>query len=254
MYTLEKIKCILSYDGTNFSGSQIQPKKRTVQGEIEKILKKIHKGQYIKIQASGRTDTGVHAKGQTFQFCTPLTIAEANWKKALNRFLPKDIYIREVKKVPDDFHVRFDAIEKEYRYYIWNDDEMDVFKRNYSYFYPYPLNINLMQEASFYFEGEHDFTSFSSVKATAKGSKVRKLSKVTCKKNGKEIEIIIRGNGFLYKMVRIIVGTLIDIGRGLKKPSDIPTLLKAKDRKLVGDTAPPQGLYLWEVSYNKIRK
>lgn len=249
MDNLEKIKCVLSYDGTNFAGSQIQPNQRTIQGEVEKALKRIHKGKYIKIQASGRTDAGVHAKEQTFQFCTPLTISNANWKKALNQLLPKDIYINDVKKIPKQFHVRFDVAEKEYRYYIWNANEMDVFKRNYFYFYPYPLNIALMQEACSYFIGEHDFTSFSSARTTAKGNKIRKLSKVICKKCDEEIEIIVRGNGFLYKMVRIIVGTLIDVGRGRRKPSDIPALLAAKDRKALGDTAPPQGLYLWEITY-----
>lgn len=250
MYDLEKIKCVLSYDGTNFSGFQIQPKNRTVQGEIENVLKKIHKGQHIRIQASGRTDKGVHAKGQTFQFNTSLNILEANWKKALNKYLPKDIYVKEVSKVPSKFHVRYDAVEKEYRYYIWNARERDVFKHNYSYFYPFPLDVSLMKKACPYFEGEHDFTTFSSVNATAKGSKVRKLSLVTCKRNGHEIEIIVRGNGFLYHMVRIIVGTLIDIGQKKIDPLDVQNLLDAKDRRMAGDTAPPQGLYLWEVIYN----
>lgn len=251
---MEKIKCILSYDGTNFAGSQIQPKKRTVQGEIEKALRKIHQGKHIRIQASGRTDSGVHAKGQTFQFNTSLNILEHNWKKALNRLLPKDIYIHGVKKVPSNFHVRYDVVEKEYRYFIWNNEEADVFKRNYSYFYPHPLNISLMKKACLYLEGEHDFTAFSSARAAAKGSKVRKLFQVTCDKYENEIVIIVRGNGFLYHMVRIIVGLLIDIGKGLRNPSDIPELIAAKDRRLLGDTVPPQGLYLWNVTYDYSKK
>lgn len=247
---LEKIKCILSYDGTNYSGFQIQPNKRTIQGEIEQALQRMHKGEQIRIYASGRTDTGVHAKGQTFMFTTPLQIPEENWQKALNTLLPDDLHVHQVDKVPADFHVRFDALEKEYRYFIWNDPETDVFKRNYYYLYPYPLNVRNMQEACQYLIGEHDFTSFSSAKATAKGSKVRKLSLVSCLQHGKEIEVIVKGNGFLYHMVRIIVGTLIEIGRGDKKPTDIPTLIAAKDRKVAGPTAPPQGLYLWNVTYD----
>lgn len=248
---MKKIYCVLSYDGTNFSGFQIQPRKRTVHGEIEKALKKIHKGLDISIQASGRTDSGVHAKGQTFQFETPFELPIQNWKKALNTLLPDDLYIHEVQEVPATFHVRYDAVEKEYRYYIWNEVESDVFKRNYAYQFPYRLDVQLMQEACQYFQGEHDFTTFSSAKATIKGSKIRTLSQVTCERRGNEIECIFKGNGFLYHMVRIIVGCLIDIGQGRRLPTDIPKLLEEKDRQLLGETVPPQGLYLWEVSYHE---
>src|SRR5690625_3830972 len=143
---MEKIKCTISYDGARFSGFQIQPKKRTVHGELEKALMTIHKGQHIRIQASGRTDTGVHAKGQTVQFDSPFDLPEYNWKRALNTLLPRDLYIHDVQKMPDSFHVRYDASEKEYRYYVWNEKETDVFKRNYAYQFRYPLNINAMQE------------------------------------------------------------------------------------------------------------
>lgn len=248
---MKKIKCVLSYDGTNFSGFQIQPRKRTIHGEIEKALKKIHKGLHVKIQASGRTDSGVHAKGQTFQFETPYDLPIYNWKKALNTLLPDDLYIHQVDKVPTTFHVRYDAIEKEYRYYIWNEREIDVFKRNYAYQFPYPLDVVAMQEACRYIQGEHDFTTFSSAKATIQGSRVRTLSRVNCEKRGSEIEFIFRSNGFLYHMVRIIVGCLIDVGQGHRLPTDIPKLLEKKDRQLLGETVPPQGLYLWEVMYNK---
>lgn len=246
---MKHIYCTLSYDGTNFSGFQIQPRKRTVHGEIERALKKIHKGLYVKIQASGRTDAGVHAKGQAFQFETPFKLPLENWKKALNTLLPGDLYIHDVQEVPACFHVRYDVSEKEYRYYIWNERESDVFKRNYAYQFQYPLDVDLIQEACAYFLGEHDFTTFSSAKATIKGSRVRTLSKVTCVRNGSEIEFIFRGSGFLYHMVRIIVGCLIDIGQGRRLPTDIPLLLAKKDRQLLGETVPPEGLYLWEVSY-----
>ncbi|GGB49296.1 tRNA pseudouridine synthase A 1 [Lentibacillus populi] len=246
---MEKIKCVISYDGSGFAGFQIQPKKRTVQGELEKALMTIHKGAHVRIQASGRTDTGVHAKGQTIHFETPFTIPEANWKRALNTLLPGDLYINEVEKVPSSFHARYDVIEKEYRYYVWNEKETDVFKRNYAYQFPYALDIKAIQDACSYLEGEHDFTTFSSAKATTRGSKVRTLYQASCEKRGSEIEFIFRGSGFLYNMVRITVGVLLDIGQGRRRAGEIPYLIEQKDRRLVGETIPPQGLYLWRVRY-----
>ncbi|MEN1968967.1 tRNA pseudouridine(38-40) synthase TruA [Lentibacillus sp. N15] len=246
---MEKIKCIISYDGANFCGFQIQPHKRTVHGELERALMKIHKGESIRLHPSGRTDKGVHAKGQTIHFETPFTIPETNWKQALNTLLPGDLYVNKVEKVSATFHARYDVREKEYRYYVWNEREVDVFKRNYAYQFPYGLDIQAMQQACSYLEGEHDFTTFSSAKATTKGSKVRTLYQVTCEKRGSEIEFIFRGSGFLYNMVRIMVGVLLDIGQGRRTADDIPDLLAQRDRQLVGETIPPQGLYLWKVTY-----
>lgn len=246
---MEKIKCIISYDGTNFSGFQIQPQKRTVHGELEKALKKIHKGEHIRLQASGRTDTGVHAKGQSIHFDTPFAIPQANWKRALNTLLPEDLYVREVEKVSTSFHARYDVLEKEYRYYVWRAKERDVFKQNYAYQFPYQLDISAMQKACKLLEGEHDFTTFSSAKATTKGSKIRTLYQVSCTKRGCEIEFIFKGSGFLYNMVRIIVGAMLDVGQGRRRPEDMDKLLEQKDRQLLGETVPPQGLYLWNVKY-----
>ncbi|MFD2043145.1 tRNA pseudouridine(38-40) synthase TruA [Ornithinibacillus salinisoli] len=246
---MKKIKCVISYDGTNFKGYQIQPKKRTVQGELEQALKKIHKGTPIRIQASGRTDTGVHAKGQTIHFETDYSLSSYNWIKAMNTLLPDDIYVKEVVEASNTFHARYDVIEKEYHYFIWNEKETDVFKRNYAYQFPYHLDMKAMQKACAFFEGTHDFTTFSSAKATIMGSKVRNLFEASCRQNGKEIEFIFRGSGFLYNMVRIMVGTILDVGQGRLDPDDIPVLLEKKDRREVGLTVPPQGLYLWQVKY-----
>ncbi|MFD1039126.1 tRNA pseudouridine(38-40) synthase TruA [Virgibacillus byunsanensis] len=246
---MARLKCIISYDGSLFSGFQIQPKKRTVQGEMEKALTKMHKGTPIRIQASGRTDTGVHSKGQTVHFDSAYDIPTTNWKQALNTLLPGDLYVWEVGIVSDTFHARYDVVEKEYRYYIWNEKEIDVFKRNYAYQFPYTLNVTAMQEACRYLEGEHDFTTFSSAKATTKGSKKRTLYQAVCEQNGNEIVFIFRGSGFLYNMVRIIVGVMLDIGQERRKPSDIVELLAKKDRQMVGETVPPQGLYLVAVKY-----
>lgn len=246
---MKKFKCTISYDGTHFSGYQFQPNKRTVQLELEQVLKKIHKGKDIRVYASGRTDSGVHAYGQVIHFETDLQIPVDKWKDALNAIIPKDIYVKKVEEVSPDFHAQYDAIEKEYHYFILNRIEPDVFKRNYQYHYPFSLNIEAIQEACSYFEGTHDFTSFCSTRSTVKGSKERTLYEVSCHQKGDEIQFVLRGNGFLYNMVRIIIGVLLDIGSGKITLADIDAMFKQKDRTAAGKTVPSQGLFLWKVSY-----
>lgn len=246
---MPKIKCTIAYDGSKFNGYQVQPGKRTVQGELEQALKKIHKGDTVRIYASGRTDTGVHAKGQTIHFETDLNIPGNSWKKALNTLLPDDIYVLYSEKANEDFHARFDVAEKEYRYYILNKQEPDIFNRHYIYHFPYTLNIEAIQKACLELEGTHDFTTFSSAKATVKGDKIRTLFEVSCKQHDDRLEFIFRGSGFLYNMVRILVGTLLDVGQGKTLPEDIHRMLDARDRNVAGKTAPAHGLYLWKVSY-----
>src|SRR5699024_2834298 len=214
---MEKVKCTISYDGSRFSGFQIQPKNRTVHGELESALKKMHKGEYVRIHASGRTDTGVHAKEQVIHFTSPYKLPEENWKKALNTLLPSDLYVHKAEKVPMAFHARYDALEKEYRYYVLNEKEVDVFQQNYVYQFPYSLDVSRIVEACTYFEGKHDFTTFSSAKATIKGEKIRTVHEVRCTKEGNHIVFRFRGDGFLYHMVRIIVGVLLDVGQGRLK-------------------------------------
>lgn len=245
---MSRIKCIIRYDGTNFVGFQFQPMGRTVQGEIEKTLQKIHKGHWTRIHSSGRTDKGVHAMRQVIHFDSELTMAPENWQRALNTLLPKDVQILEVTQVSDMFHSRYAAIEKEYRYYV-DLGAYDVFKRNYAFFYKYKVDFNLIEQACKLFEGKHDFTTFSSAKGTTKGSRVRTLSEVSAHFVDNHITFVFRGNGFLYNMIRIIVGVLLDIGQGRIEVKAIPGLLEAKDRKRVGVTAPAQGLYLWNVVY-----
>jgi len=241
----------MSYDGTLFYGFQKQPNKRTVQGELEKVLSRMHDGAEVRVTGSGRTDAGVHAKGQVIHFDSPLHLPPAAWKKALNAQLPEDIYIHEAESVSDDFHARFSAAEKEYRYFLHTGSEADVFKRNYEYHFPYELDWERINEACRIFEGTHDFTAFSSKKATVKGSKVRTLYEVSFRKNGDSAVFIVRGSGFLYNMVRILVGTLLDIGQGKAEPEEIRTMIAKKDRGNIGKTMPPQGLYLWKVIYEK---
>ena len=246
---MQRIKCVMSYDGTNFSGFQIQPKQRTIHGEIERALKKVHKGRMIRIQSSGRTDAGVHAKGQVFHFDTDLPLESYEWKKILNALLPDDTYVHTVSAVCDEFHARYSAKEKEYRYYVYNHPERCVFKNNYSHFYPYELNVEAMQVACQSFEGTHDFTTFSSAKSSVKGDKIRTLYEVSCTEEGPYIMFKLRGSGFLYTMARTIVGALLDVGNNRLASETIDQLFAEKDRTRVGKAAPSEGLYLWEVIY-----
>jgi len=246
---MKRFKCIVVYDGTHFNGFQIQQNQRTVQGEIQKALKKVHKGEEIIIQASGRTDTNVHANGQAIHFDTPLSLTSEQWKRALNTQLPLDVFIKKVEEVSEDFHARYNVERKEYRYAIWNQKDENVFRRHYHYHYPYQLNIESMKEALQHFVGTYDFTSFCSAK-TEKENKVRTIYSATLEEVNQEIVISIVGSGFLHNMVRIIIGTLIEIGNGRRDIHSIEEALNGANRKLAGKTAPPHGLVLWEVNYN----
>ncbi|WP_079708129.1 tRNA pseudouridine(38-40) synthase TruA [Paraliobacillus ryukyuensis] len=239
----------VSYDGTAYAGYQVQPNAVTIQEIIEKCLRKMHKGQAIRIHASGRTDANVHAIGQTFHFDTNLAIPEHNWKQALNALLPNDIFVSSVQQVADDFHARFDVTAKEYRYYVRNAKDQDVFQRNYSFHVGETMNLAKMQQACHFIEGEHDFTSFCAANAGVKGSKVRTIYQATCEKNRDTLIFTFKGSGFLYNMVRILVGTLLEIGKGKREPSDIVEILTSKDRTKAGRTAPAHGLFLQSVTY-----
>ncbi|SRR5699024_1160086 len=244
-----KLKCIVKYDGSDFLGYQRQPGKRTVQGEIEKALMHISRGEGIETHCSGRTDAGVHAIGQVFHFETDLKIPIKQWKYIFNNALPEDIYIETVEKAAENFHARYLATEKEYRYFILNESVPNIFKRKYVHQYSGKLDRQAMKEACRYFVGEHDFTTFSSAKSTVKGHKVRKLNSLEMLEDDQTIQLIFKGNGFLYQMVRIIAGVILDVGRGRYKPTDIPKLFDKKDRQAVGRTLAPSGLYLWQVNY-----
>ncbi|PLT35305.1 tRNA pseudouridine(38-40) synthase TruA [Bacillus sp. V5-8f] len=243
-----RYKCIISYDGTQFAGYQIQPDKRTIQLEMEKALRKIHKGEEIKVSASGRTDAGVHAKGQVIHFDSAYAFPAANWEKAMNALLPNDIAVISVEKVSQEFHSRFNASGKEYRYIISLSKKRDPFRRNYVYHFPFELNSTDIEEAIPFLLGTHDFTSFCSAKTEVE-DKVRTIRQIELLKEGDMLTFRFVGNGFLYNMVRILVGTLLEVGTGKKKPSDMGQILKKKDRSYAGKTVPGQGLYLWEVFY-----
>jgi len=244
-----RMKCVIAYDGTYFSGYQIQPGKRTVQGEVEAVLKRMHKGKDVRVAASGRTDAGVHAYGQVIHFDTPLSLSPEQWKKAFNAQLPDDIAVRSVDETDSTFHARFSAKAKEYRYNVWAATDRDVFRRHYCAWHPHPLHVDAMSEALDLLKGTHDFTSFCSAK-TAIEDRVRTIYQAEIEADGPMLQFRFVGSGFLYNMVRIIVGTVLEVGQGKRSPDDIEALLAAKDRRLAGPTAPAEGLYLWRVYYD----
>jgi tRNA pseudouridine38-40 synthase len=246
---MPRYKCIISYDGSGFSGYQVQPNKRTVQSVLEAVLTKMHKGETVKVSGSGRTDAGVHAKGQVIHFDSPLMIPEDKWEKALNSMLPDDISVLSVVSVEELFHARFDAKGKEYRYVLHLSSKRDPFQRKFAYQYPYPLNLHAMEQASKFFLGTHDFTSFCAAKTEVE-DKVRTIESIDFTLEDEILTIRFIGNGFLYNMVRILVGTLLEVGSGERSPEDIPIILAHNDRRVSGKTAPAHGLYLWEVFYD----
>jgi tRNA pseudouridine38-40 synthase len=245
---MQRYKCVISYVGTGFSGYQVQPNKRTVQSEIEAALMKLHKGKHIRIFASGRTDAGVHAKGQVIHFDSPLGIPLEKWTIALNSLLPNDVSVLQVEKTSDEFHARFDVVAKEYRYYLLLSSIRDPFQQNFAYQFKYPLNYTDIVTASRLLIGTHDFTSFCSAKTEIE-DRVRTIHEIDIFEENGLLVFRFVGNGFLYNMVRILVGTLLEVGTGERDPYSIPDIIAMKDRTLAGKTAPGHGLYLWEVFY-----
>ncbi len=247
---MRRLKATISYDGTNFAGYQVQPGKRTVQLELEKVLSVMHKGQPVKVIASGRTDARVHATGQVIHFDTPLAIPCDKYMKALNVQLPRDIRVLAVEEVASDFHARYSVSGKRYRY-IWNCEAiMSPFRR----FYTVETNgvkpdVEAMREAAQAILGTHDFSCFCAAN-TSVIDKVRTVSNLELTWYGEELHMTIEGNGFLYNMVRIIAGTLWEVGIGKRDPKNIALVIAIGDRGNAGKTAPAQGLYLEKVFYN----
>lgn len=242
------------YDGTRYFGFQSQPGGNTVQDWIEKAILHLT-GETILITSSGRTDAGVHARAQIINFHTKSHIPIERWAFALNSRLPPDIRILEARMADPDFHARRWAKRKTYRYTINNNRTPDVFQRHLQYHHPAPLDVEAMRHALRALIGEHDFTSFCSTKSTKK-SHVRNLYDVRLEQEPADeggssglIYIYVTGSGFLQHMVRIIVGTLLQVGEGKRDASEFEAILQAKDRARAGPTAMPHGLMLWEVVY-----
>ncbi|MCO7176783.1 tRNA pseudouridine(38-40) synthase TruA [Sporolactobacillus kofuensis] len=246
---MTKIKCTVAYDGSGFHGYQVQPGKRTVQREIQAALARMHHGQTVKIAASGRTDAGVHAFGQVFHFDTPLHLPEERWPMALNSLLPEDIYIREAEEVPDAFHARYAVKMKEYRYRLLTRTEPDLFRRTYTTHIKQPLDLALMNRAAEAIVGTHNFSCFCAANTDVK-DKVRTVYHLSIQpENNDETVIRIVGSGFLYQMVRIITGTLLDVGTHKMAAEHVSEIIAGQDRQAASATAPPQGLTLWKVTY-----
>lgn len=237
----------VSYIGTDFNGFQAQPYGRTVQNEIEKAIRHLT-GEATVIIGSGRTDAGVHAIGQVFNFHTASSIPTERWAIALNTRLPKDIVITDVRDVPDGFHARRSAKRKTYRYSIDTGKFPDVFARAYRYHHPTPLDLEAMRKGLAHLVGRHDFTSYTSIRST-KPHHVRTIYEASLRQEGQALHMTITGNGFLYNMVRVIMGTLLWVGQGKLQPDDMKRILEGRSRALAGPTAMPHGLTLVDVDY-----
>ena len=244
---MRNIKLTIEYDGKDFNGWQKQPDKLNIQGEIEKAIFLVT-GEKVEIYGSGRTDAGVHAIGQVANFKTNSKIPTNKFAYAINSKLKKSIIIKKAQEVSENFHSRYNCKEKTYRYIINNSEQGTAIYRNQEYHISSALDIQAMKKAASYFEGEHDFKGFKA-SGTSNKSSIRTIYKAKVKKEKERIIIELTGNGFLYNMVRIISGTLVDVGLGKIKPEDIPEIIESKYRQRAGKTLPPYGLYLVSVKY-----
>jgi tRNA pseudouridine38-40 synthase len=245
---MRNIKILIEYDGTNYQGWQVQPKGPTIQGMLEEKLSRLT-GERIHLIGSGRTDSGVHAFGQVAHFKTQSQMDIRTIQRALNSLLPPDIVIQEVEEVDESFHARKHSKSKVYEYRILNRNLRSAFHRGYVWYIPQKLNLIEMKKATQGLIGEHDFSAFRTVGSPTRTA-VRRVIRAEWKR-GRDglIRFEIEANGFLKQMVRSIIGTLVEIGKGRMKASDFRQIMNSKDRKKAGPTAPAQGLFLKEVKY-----
>jgi tRNA pseudouridine38-40 synthase len=243
---IRTFKLTVAYDGTNYSGWQIQPEEPTVQGELKRVISTIT-CEDIRITGAGRTDTGVHAEGQVASFSTEVRMTTGVLKTALNSLLPDDIYIKDVEEVDNEFHPRKDARLRWYRYIITR--KFSPFTRNYKYYFNDHLNIELMKESAEKLMGEHDFSAFT-VDADEQKTE-RALYELSITESGNDILLDFKSLSFLRRQIRLMVSTLIKAGQGKIKPDDIPNIFKSRDNTRPGPPSPPYGLYLMEINYDK---
>jgi tRNA pseudouridine38-40 synthase len=247
------LKLTLSYDGTDFSGWQVQPAASTIQGTLASAIGRLT-GENVLPQGSGRTDAGVHALAQVATFSTSSSIPVENFAKALNDILPASIRILDVAEMPETFHARKSAHAKTYRYRIYRAPICPPFQARFVWHFPYPLDETEMVTSAALVEGEHDFTSFAAVDPergmeSGEVSNVRTIFSSAFERRGEELIYTVRGNGFLHHMVRNLVGTFILVGKRTLKASDVTRILEARDRSAAGATAPASGLFLVNVEY-----
>ncbi len=238
----------ITYEGTRYQGWQKQETSdNTIQGKFEALLSRMC-GEEITIQGSGRTDAGVHALGQIANFHTRSIMTTEEMLIYMNQYLPEDIAVVEVTEVPERFHSRLNAKGKRYSYRVWNSSIPNVFYRKFAHTVPERLDLVAMREAALYLLGEHDFKSFTSTKK-GKKSTVRRIDRIAIEKEGNLITFTFEGNGFLYHMIRILVGTLLEVGLGERSVEGIPKIICAKNREMAGPLVPGKGLILEEVYY-----
>lgn len=244
-----RYKMTIAYDGTNYAGWQVQPRKNTVQAEIERVLEQLT-GERIRIHHSGRTDAGVHAKGQVAHFDLNKKIDPSSFRYSLNSLMNPDVRIMKIQKVQDDFHSRFSATGKEYRYLIWNGPAVPPELRLYRLHEHRKLDLHAMKRAAECLVGEHDFAAFTANPRRAIGGTVKTVRKITVTRSRVgDVTICVEGKGFLYKMVRSIAGFLLRVGVGELQAEDAKKFLDAKERTNKVPTAKALGLFLWKVTY-----
>lgn len=245
---LKNYKITIQYDGTRYKGWQVQKSTdMTIQGKIQSVLKEMT-GQEIEVIGSGRTDAGVHAYGQVANFHVPAHFKAQEILEYLNHYLPMDIAVIDIEEVDERFHARFNAVEKTYMYRVHTSAVPNVFERKYMYNYTEYLDVNKMKEAANMLLGTHDFMAFCGNKKMKK-STIRTVTAIDIEEKEDEIQISYTGDGFLQQMIRIMTGTLIEVGNGTKQPNDIVAILESKDRQNAGYTVPADGLILKSVTY-----
>lgn len=244
---MRNLRLEICYDGTRYRGWQRLPgESNTIQGRIEQTLSRIL-GEEVTISGSGRTDAGAHAEGQVANFHCESTMPEGQILSELRRYLPEDIGIESCKEVSERFHARLNAKDKTYRYRLWVSERPCVFEKRYVHVFREKLDVEAMRMAGEAFLGEHDFSAFCTRNGKNK-STIRRIDSLEIREEGEEIRIFVRGNGFLYNMVRIMVGTLLEVGLGKRDPGSIPALFGEK-REKAGPIVPACGLCLMEVTY-----
>jgi tRNA pseudouridine38-40 synthase len=247
---MRTIRLLIEYDGTNYQGWQVQPKGQTIQGLIEEKLALLT-GETIRLIGSGRTDAGVHAFGQVAHFKTQSEMSLSSIQRALNSLLPPDIVIRRADEVEEDFHARKRSIGKVYEYRILNRELRSAFHWVYAWHIPQKLDFEEMKRATQWLIGEHDFSSFQSVGSPTRTAVRRVIRAQWRRGRGGLIRLEIEANGFLKQMVRAIVGTLVEVGKGQICSEEFRRILESRDRKMAGPTAPAHGLFLKEVKYTE---
>ena len=245
---MRHVKLIVSYDGTAYRGSQRQKNARTVQEVLEKALREILK-EKVRLLFAGRTDAGVHAEGQVVSFQTARTLPLLGLRRGLNTLLPKDVIVQSATEVDSYFHPRFDASLKQYRYTIWNRPTLSPFWRHYATHVPQTLDVRAMRSAARRLVGRHNFKSFQASDKKKRAS-VRTLKRLSIHRRGPLVQMTFQANGFVYHMIRNIVGTLLEVGKGRRRPEEVVALLSKRDRQFSGPTAPAKGLCLMKVRYS----